>query len=309
MTDVKLQESEQRKVAWEDIKFRLQYAKRKVPFKVFEAYFIKGKEPNLDPMEADPIPLVYRLWLSADQSIEGWVSITERLLAGPEFWKTTISIEPTGDGNSWRELNHGNSWGWQIDRSLQESYEILMQHAGSRYYDGVEPDAGSDVIPPLGFMGGIEKKLYQFLSGQTPGTEHLLRNGEKLFDPSVSFGHKHYSATCRWLDGTTPSNPYCIFNYMGDRWFRSMTAEYMQEIEQSDAIQFYMNCFLVMIARYPEVSADPSRAEYCKELRQLLNAGPLLEPLKKMWDQAKASQDRVDLNAYMGLTPFYIAEF
>jgi hypothetical protein len=309
MSEAKQLTLEARKEAWADIKFRLQYAQQKVAFKTFEAYFMKGKEPNLHPMQNDPIPFVYRLWLAPDQSIESWVAITERFLAGPEAWPTRISIEPTGDGESWRELNKGHAWGWQIGRSLADSYEILMQHAGARHYDGVVPYAGSDVIPPLGFMGGSEKRIYQFMNGQIPGSEHLLYNGKKLFEPSTYFGHIYYSETCRWLDGSTPSNSYCIYNYMGVHWFNSMTATNMLKIEQSETMQFYMSCFLVLVARYPESGVDAERAAYCSELRQLLNAGPLLEPLQTMWHQAKNNRERIDLNAYMQEEPFYIGEF
>jgi hypothetical protein len=96
---------------------------------------------------------------------------------------------------------------------------------------------------------------------------------------------------------------------MGDLWFKCMTATYMSEIEQSEAIQFYMSCFLVLVARYPESGVDAERAAYCSELRQLLNAGPLLEPLQTMWHQAKNNRERIDLNAYMQEEPFYIGEF
>ncbi|MES2819787.1 MAG: hypothetical protein V4812_12470 [Pseudomonadota bacterium] len=300
---------EARKEAWADIKFRLQYAKQKVAFKVFEAYFLKSKEPNLHPMQNDPIPLVYRLWLSPDQSIEAWVAIAERVLAGPEAWTSNVSIEPTGDGESWKELNEGHAWGWQAARSLADSYKILMQQAGARHYNGVEPYAGSDVIPPLGFMGGNEKKIYEFMNGRIPGSEHLLYKGKQLFEPEFYFGHIYYYDACYWLDGTRPSNPFCIFNFMGDLWFNCMTAAYMNEIEQSEAIQFYMNCFLVLVARYPSGGVDAERAAYCSELRALLNAGPLLEPLQAMWHQAKNNRERIDLNAYMQDEPFYIGEF
>lgn len=309
VSDARQQTLEERKALWADIKFRLQYAKQPVALKAFEAYFLKGKEPNLHPMRNDPIPLVYRLWLAPDQSIEGWVAITERLLAGPEAWKTTVSIEPTGDGESWRELNNGHAWGWHIDRSLADSYKVLVQHAGARHYDGSQPYEGSDVVPPLGFMGGIEKKLYHFLNGQTPGSEHLLYNGKKLFEPSSYFGHIYYYETCLWLDGTKPTNTYCLYNYLGAHWVRSMTAGYMREIEESQGIQAYLNCFLPLVARYPQTGVDPERAAYCQEVRQLLDEGPLLEPLQTMWNQAKASQARIDLNAWMQEEPFFIGEF
>lgn len=88
-----------------------------------------------------------------------------------------------------------------------------------------------------------------------------------------------------------------------------MTEKYMLDIESKDVIQFYLNCFLVLVARYPREGVDPERAAYCAELRELLNASPLLEPLKTMWDRAKESRERIDLNAYMQDNPFYIAEF
>ncbi len=298
-----------RKAAWADIKFRLQYAKCRVSLKACEAYFIRGKEPNIEPYADDPLPLVYRLWLAPDQSIEGWVKITERLLAGPTQWTTDVSIEPTGDRGSWSEVGRGPLGDHIIARSLRDSYEILDQKAGTRHNNGVEPYAGSDITPPLGFMGGCEKKLYHFLNGQIPGSEHLRYDGKKLFEPSSYFGHIYYFETCRWLDGTTPTNPYCLYNYLGAHWVRSMDASNMAHIEKNEGMQFYLNCFLVLVARYPEVGVETERAAYCSEVRQLLNAGPLLEPLNTMWDQAKNERGRVDLNAYMQEPPLYIAEF
>jgi hypothetical protein len=300
---------ELRKAAWADIKFRLQYAKCRVSLKACEAYFIRGKEPNIEPYESDPLPLVYRLWLAPDQSIESWVKITERLLAGPTQWTTNVSIEPTGDRGSWSEVGRGHLGGHIIAGSLSASYEVLVQKAGARYFDGSEPFSGSDVIPPLGFMGGCEKKLYHFLSGQTPGSEHLQYDGKKLFAPGGYFGRIYYADTCRWLDGTAPSNPYCLYNYMGAHWVRSMDASNMATIEHDEGARFYLSCFLVLVARYPESGVEPERAAYCSEVRQLLNAGPLLEPLNTMWNQAKNERGRVDLNAYMQEPPLYIAEF
>lgn len=309
MEDLKRPEVEQRKAAWQDIKFRLQYAKCKVSLKTLEAYFVRGKEPILRPFEEDPIPLVFRLWLSPDQSIEGWVRITERFLAGPSQWTTDVSLEPKGDGQSWTEVSRGELGGHIISRSIADSYKILVQQAGARHYDGSEPFAGSDVIPPLGFMGGCEKKLYHFLSGQIPEAEHLRFNGKKLFDPTFNFGHIYYYDVCKWLDGTTPSNSYCIFNYMGALWFKSMDAAHMADIKASEAIRFYLNCFLILVARYPRTGGEAERAAYCEELRVLLNSGPLLEPLSTMWSQAKNERGRIDLNAFMQDTPFYIADF
>ncbi|BBP83776.1 MULTISPECIES: hypothetical protein [unclassified Pseudomonas] len=309
MDDLKRQQLEERKAAWADIKFRLQYAQCRVPLKTFEAYFMKGKEPVLRPYEEDPMPLVYRLWLAQDQSLEGWLRITERFLAGPSAWRTDVSIEPTGDGESWAEASRGNLGGHIIARSLADSYQILVQKAGASHFDGSEPFAGSDVVPPLGFMGGLEKKLYHFLSGQTPGTEHLHYDGKKLFDPRFHFGHIYYYDRCKWLDGTLPSNTYSLYNYLGSRWFMSMDEAHMGEIREQESIQFYLNCFLVLVARYPESGVDAERAAYCAEIRQLLDAGPLLEPLGTMWRQARNERGRIDLNAYMGEAPFYIAEF
>ncbi len=303
------EQSALRKAAWTDIEFRLRYAKCGVPLKKFEAYFLRGKEPNIRPYEDDPMPLVYRLWLAPDQSIEGWVRITERLLAGPKEWTTDVSIVPTGDGGSWEEVGGKRLGDHIIASSIAESYKVLVRHAGARHYDGSEPYFGSDVIPPLGFMGGCEKKLYHFLSGQTPGSEHLLHNGKKLFDPEFHYGRIYYADTCRWLDGTTPSNSYCLYNYMGAHWVRSMDASHMINIENDEGAQFYLNCFLVLVARYPESGVDAERAAYCSEVRQLLNVRPLLEPLNTMWNQAKNERGRVDLNAYMQQPPLYIAEF
>jgi len=302
---------DERKKAWEDIKFRLEYSNfhKKRDLKIFESYFVRGAQPKLHPLEADPIPLVYRLWLSPEQSLEAWQAITEKFLAGPVAWETNVSIESVeGCDESWRELCKGPAWGWQIARSLRDSYEILMQHAASPLYNGYEPVVGSVVIPPLGFMGGAEKKLYEFMTGKIPGSEHFRYAGNRLFEPSTYFGHMHYLELCVWLDGKRPSNSYNIQIYMGEHWVSSMTADYMEKIKSDEAIRFYLTCYLQLIARYPSAGVEPERQNYCEELRRLLNAGPLPEPVKSMWAEAKQYRGRIDLNSYMQETPYYLGE-
>lgn len=301
---------EERKKKWQDVRFRLEFVERykKHELKKFESYFVKGQEPKLHPIDEDPIPLVYCLWLAPDQSVEGWAAITEKFLAGPVAWETDIDIEPTDSsgGVSWRELSGGSTLGSaQISRSLRDSYDILMQFAAASYFDGVTPFYGTTTVPPLGFMGGIEKKIYDFMVGKTPGSEHFFYQGKRLFEPSGRLAGC-YKELCIWLDGKLPHNPYSVIYYMNDVWFVSLTDKYMDLISSDAGVRFYLDCYLKLIARYPCGDLKSQRQKYCDELRGLLNSGMLLEPMKTMWLEAKIYSGPIDLNAYMKDDPYFL---
>lgn len=301
---------EERKRLWEDVKFRLEYAGwyKKSQLRIFEAYFVRGRQPKLHPLEDDPIPFVYRLWLSPDQSIEAWLEIADNFLAGPALWETDVKIEPSeGDnGISWKGL-HGSSvlGAPQISRSLRDSYEILTQLAASRSFHGGEPVVGSDVAPPLGYMGGAEKRLYDFMTGRLPGSERLFYEGKRLFSPSGRLA-ACYEDLCIWLDARLPCNPYSIVYYMGDVWVDSLTDKYMAELSVDEGARFYLDCYLKMIARYSDSDDLGERGLYCKAIRTLLDEKFLSEPMNSLWCEAKKYKGRIDLNFYMGLEPYYV---
>lgn len=133
-----------RKSEWPDIGQRLSFSKRhtKRELKMFEDYFVRHKNPPLD-YGRDPIPLVYRLWLSPDQSEAGWRDALEHVLRLPPVMQ---------------------------ENSLTESRRILFEEAMSTRYNGLG-DA------PLGFLGGMEERLASFfMSEQDGGGGRLLHN-------------------------------------------------------------------------------------------------------------------------------------
>lgn len=307
------QNSSDRKSAWKDIQYRLEYGgfHKKSELKLFEAYFMKGVEPKLHPLDEDPIPLVYRLWFAADQSAESWQAITRRLLAGPHAWTSKVSIEPNAEcpGESWRELCGESKWGWQIARSLKDSYDILTQRASASYFDGVTPAFGHTEPAPLGFMGGIEKAIYQFMTGAGQGGEAFSYDGRPLFTPPRYFGHHYYRELCCWLDVRLPSNPFSITNFMGEHWVDSLSEEYLNKVFSDEAVMFYLDCYLKLIARYPTAGLDADRLEHATLVRELLDKRQLPASLDLLWKQAKTYQGPIDLNIYMQKSPYYLGEF
>jgi hypothetical protein len=300
-----------RKQDWEDVAFRLNYIERykKYQLKIFEAYFLKGKEPLLHPLDIDPIPLAMRLWLSPDQSIEGWIAITARVLAGPAQWHTKTPLDGRDGEDTWESMKVGPALGgMQIARSLSDTYEIMMKFATANFLDGTTPFHGRTTVPPAGYMGGVERKLFDFLTGRTPGSEHFRYDGKPLFEPSGRLAGR-YKELCIWLDGKQPHNPYNVIYYMGELWFQSLDERYMADLQSDEGTRFYLECYLAMVARYPIVGADPERAAYCAQLRTRLDQGPLLEPLDAMWEHAKQGVGPIDLNSYMREQPFYIGEW
>lgn len=135
---------------WDEYLVRLSLMRRytKKELKVFEAYFLKGKEPR-EEVAHDPIPLVYRLWLAQDQSDSGWENILRQVLDSSE--------------------------GVRQD-SLESSRKIFYQDAVSLCFGGVDG-------APLGCFGGAEKRLFNFFATHVDDQGgRLLRNANWGYD-------------------------------------------------------------------------------------------------------------------------------
>lgn len=135
---------------WGDYLARLSLMRRytKKELKVFEAYFVKGKEPR-EEIGHDPIPLVYRLWLAQDQSDSGWGNVLSHV------------------------LNFSES---VIRDSLESSRKIFYQDAISPCFGGLD---GS----PLGCFGGAEERLFNFFVTHVDNQgERLLGNANWGYD-------------------------------------------------------------------------------------------------------------------------------
>lgn len=298
---------DERKKCWEDIRARLEYSglHTKAELKIFESYYLKGTEPKQHPGRKDPIPLLYRLWLCPDQSVESWRAVTERLLAGPAAWRTDINIEPIdGDnGGSWQDECRGDNWGWQIQKSISETYQILWQHADSDAYDGTTPVFGSTLIPPLGFMGGAEQKLIEFLAAEKGSANYYEYRSKALFDFSGHSGSnswRFYRDFCFWLDARKPHNPYMITYYMHEHWYAALSDDYMRKLEGSVGGVFYLNCYLQLLARFPKPEAalaSSDRHVYAQKIRAMLDHRPIPLALQSLWLAAKNYTDAIDLNA------------
>jgi hypothetical protein len=294
---------EERKKSWEDILYRIEYSGRhtKKELKIFEAYYLRGTQPKQHPLYKDPIPLVYRLWLCPDQSEESWRAVTEQLLAGPAVWHTDISLVPV-DGYEqeyWPEPNAGRGW-WQIQTSLNESSEILWEHGDSDCYDGVSSFEGSTLIAPLGFMGGAEQRLVEFLTAPKESVNHYEYLGKPLFKISRGFSHVIYRYLCIWLDGRRPHNPYIVSRYMAEPWFLTLSDQYFKEVFKSETLSFHLSCYLQLIARFPEPEAEFASSErhiYAQKIRAMLDHRPIRPVLKTLWLSAKNYTGAIDLNA------------
>lgn len=292
-----------RKKAWEDIKLRLEYSGRhtKKDIKIFESYYLRGAQPKLEPSYKDPIPLIYRLWLCSDQSDESWESVVEQLLAGPPAWRTDIPIEPTEghDGESWREECQGEGWGWQIKKSLEDSFTLLTEEANSSRYDGVHAVVGSLILPPLGFMGGVEKRLADFLPKNKKLIEYLAGKRLQIFDASKWFVYPNYMDICIWLDGRRPHSPCMLAYYLSEYWYAALSDDFLSELKNNVTGSFYLDCYLQLIARYPKPEAGNESSErhlYCQKLRDMLDNRPIPLALNELWLAAKSYKGLIDLN-------------
>lgn len=169
-------ELEARKIEWLSIKPRLEYSKShtKKELKVFEQYFIKGQEPEwnkgqdwaIGGCEPDPIPLLYRLWFSRDQSQEAWQAILDSVLS------------------TYTHL--------QILASLQETRNLIYQQACSSSYYGVEDS-------PIGFMGGLEERIFNFFAGDFASKVFPAYQGQRILTGGF-FGSGYYCELVDWLE-------------------------------------------------------------------------------------------------------------
>jgi hypothetical protein len=298
---------EGRKKTWGDVRARLEYSglHTKAELKIFESYYLRGKQSKLHPMRKDPIPLVYRLWLCPDQSIESWRAITLQLLAGPTAWLTDISLAPVDgdDGISWQELCKGNNWGWQIRTSLSETHKILWQHACADHYNGVASSNDPAIVAPLGFMGGLEKKIFNFLAPFNCADTRLEYRDKPLFDCSgiSPFIHpRYYYNLCVWLDGKKPHNPYMLSIYMAEYWYAELSDEFRQRLQDETLCDDFV-CYLQLIARYPKPVSGfefSERHVYCEKLRNILDGRPIPSVLREFWLAAKNYKGLIDLNGH-----------
>lgn len=298
---------EERKKSWEDVRARLEYSDlhTKAELKIFESYYLRGKQSKMYPMLKDPIPLVYRLWLCPDQSIASWRAITNQLLAGPTAWLTDISIAPVDgdDGGSWQEVCKGNNWGWQIRTSLLETDTILWQHACADRYNGVVSPNDPAIVAPLGFMGGIEKKIFDFLAPFNCPETRLEYRGKPLFDCSgtpVFIHPRYYYELCVWLDAKKPHNPYILSIYMAEHWYAELSDEFMQRLQDKTLCDDFV-CYLQLIARYPKPVSGLEFSErhvYCEKLRNILDSRPIPSVLQEFWLAAKNYDGLIDLNGH-----------
>jgi hypothetical protein len=259
--------SSARKEYWQEIQARLKVqGHAKSELKKFEAYYLTGKEPRWseeeEAMETDPIPLVYRLWLHPDQSDESWCAITERVLA----YKA----------------------GWLTGTSLKESSAILKQRANASMYNGVDA--------PMGFMGGAEKRIFQFMTGEAaPGNRYSYR-GEPLYSVGW-FGFLYYKNLCEWLNASVPSNPFQINHYCLNQWAAFVEGStlldmYLKDCKSDFRFEQYIKQYFSLIAKYPppaERDENYERQEYCKEARDILNNTNIPPLLKGWWQEISAA--------------------
>lgn len=297
-------QQDERKKSWEDIQFRLGYSGRhtKKELKIFEAYYLRGTQPKLDPLYPDPIPLIYRLYLCPDQSPESWEAVVDTLLAGPPAWRTDVPVEAGAgqDGESWRETCLGEGWGWQIKRSLESTFDILTEELNSRRYDGVTPYVGSLLVPPLGFLGGAEQRLAEFLPTNTKLMAYCQSKNLSIFDASKWFVYPNYMDVCHWLDGTRRHNPTMLAYYLSEYWYAALSDDFLSDLQENVTGLFYLECYLQLIARYPKPEAGNENSErhvYAQKIRAMLDQRPIPLALQSLWLAAKNYTAAIDLNA------------
>lgn len=251
----------QRKTAWPEYESRLRVNHSKSEVKVFERYYLSGKEPKWDQYwEEDPIPLIYRLWLFPDQSDDAWCAITERVL----------------------------SYNFGAGRSLMDSANILRT-AYSRDWNGQDW--------PVGAFGGAEQRLLHFLQGRMPCSAHFSYKGEPLY-PRGRLRPTPYvmEAVCRWLKDEPPYNPFILARYQGEELLAGFDDTWLQEMVKDCKLSRrreppLLIDFLARIANYPaprqNAEAD-ERLALCLLIRQGLDSRTLPEPFSDWWMKAKS---------------------
>ena len=270
---------EARKESWPEIMARLKacdYSKGQL--KIFEAYYLKGKEPKWsdaeDAMEEDPIPLVYRLWLHPDQSDESWCAIVERVLSYRGRGLAGISIK--------------------------ESRRILNQLAYSHYFNGVDA--------PAGVFGGAEKRIFQFLAGETELGRRYTYNPRPAYPEEngylyavVGFGFGYYMGMCVWLgmegafNPNSARNPFYLGCYFLGQWRRFLernTDSYVEKYQSDKRFEMCVREYFSTVLHYPcpvEGGDDLERQLYCQEARDILDNASIPPLLKAWWEEVKSA--------------------
>ena len=244
-----------RSAQWEDIKQRLESAHRhtKKELKIFERFFLKGKDPYGERIGADPIPLIYRLWFSPDQSEEAWLKIVDQV----------FSYHP-----------------WQTHLSLDETDKVIRDELNNSKYYGKEGN-------PLGFMGGLEKRMFEFL-GVNPSTGAFISfEGRRIIHPVV-FNIPYYLDLIRWLKQEPYVNPYNFSLYSHEFWYDALDDEFCKYVRQKGwepHLQEYFSLVLHYVAA--EDAADSAQLQHSRIIFDMLENRPIPEKLSEWWAHAK----------------------
>lgn len=257
-----------RRKQWGDIKERLVLSEKftKKELKTYESYFIKGREPKWSKYpeqdwgwDDDPIPLLFRLWFDPDQSLGNWKRIYNELLS---YVDSDV-----------------------IEHSLEVSIEIFSVQANNHVtYSGL-------FSTPNGFMGGQEKKMFDFLIGP-PNTEDVIRFLGTEVDKQLRFLCGYYSDMHEWLSTKNLHNSNKINQYKFEHWYYRLTDAYCEKINGNERDMERLVPYLATVAAYPEpdeTSDDFIRQNYCAKAREILNNRPLPKLMSEWWDAAKAT--------------------
>lgn len=245
-----------RATEWQAVKLRLEYSGRhtKKEIKLFENFFIKGQEPDWAQKGDDPIPLIYRLWFSPDHGKDAWQKIVDKVFS-----------------------YHS----WQAKNSIHESRKILSEEVGSDRYCGVNG-------APVGFMGGLEEELFDFLTGDFEAGVFLRFEGERLYERSV-FNIPYYLGLIRWLEKNENANTFNWNHYVYEFWYAAMSDKFVQVIVNdghSDCVKKYFT--LVAQYVYQDDVADSDRLKYCRKVFDILENRTVPALFAEWWAAAKA---------------------
>ena len=233
-----------RREAWSAVSEGLIFSGRhtKRELKIFENYFVKFKNP-IPENYRDPIPLIYRLWLCPDQSDDGLKSV----------------------------LNHIMQLDQRIrEESIRESQRILFEEAGSSRYDGVDG-------APLGFMGGAEKRLIEFLLKNT------APNGARLIS-NIAWNFRCYEQLTTWLRNKN-CNPYQTFRYVIELWIEKLQSEtYLAECAKGIVLKKSIRDYFKAIKDISSATEkDIERYGYAEKINLYLESTDAPELLQKWW--------------------------
>ncbi|GAB3253537.1 hypothetical protein [Chitinimonas naiadis] len=244
-----------RSAQWEDIQQRLISSSRhtKKDLKIFERFFLKGKDPYVDRIGADPIPLIYRLWFSPDQSDEAWRKIVDEV----------FSYHP-----------------WQTHLSLDETDKVIRDELSSSKYCGKEGY-------PLGFMGGLERRMFEFLGVDSSTGQFISFEGRRIIHPQV-FNIPYYLDLIGWLRGDEYVNPYNFSLYSHEFWYAALSDEFCERIVQKEwqpSVTEYFGLVLRHV-RTPGLPESEQR-EYCRLVFSMIENRPVPGMIKTWWEQEK----------------------